>query len=126
MAPTALTVSALAFAQPQVSSGASTATPSRDLASSNSAPDDGDSVTVTFGGRLVMLPAIDPNDQLAHKDDIRFDVIGPRVELLDGRSSSRITTILSSTGETERAKASWATADAGTLSASRCSQWRAA
>ena len=91
MAPTALTVSALAFAQPQVSSGASTATPSRDLASSNSAPDDGDSVTVTFGGRLVMLPAIDPDDQLAHKDDIRFDVIGPRVELLDGRSSSRIT-----------------------------------
>ncbi len=49
-----------------------------------------DSVTVTFGGRLVMLPATDPADQLASQDDIRFDVIGPRVEVVDGRSSSRI------------------------------------
>lgn len=49
-----------------------------------------DSVTVTFGGRLVMLPATDPADQLASQDDIRFDVTGPRVEVVDGRSSSRI------------------------------------
>ena len=49
-----------------------------------------DSVTVTFGGRLVMLPATDPADQLATQDDIRFDVTGPRVEVIDGRSSSRI------------------------------------
>lgn len=91
MAPTALALSALAFAHPQGSGDASGASSTRDVAQDDSASDDGDSVTVTFGGRLVMLPAVDPNDQLAHKDDIRFDVIGPRVELLDGRSSSRIT-----------------------------------
>jgi hypothetical protein len=51
---------------------------------------DGDSVTVAFGGRLVMLPAVDPEDQLASEDDVRFDITGPRVEVIDGRSSSRI------------------------------------
>jgi hypothetical protein len=49
-----------------------------------------DSVTVTFGGSLVMLPAVEPADQLASEDDIRFDITGPRVEVLDGRSKSRI------------------------------------
>ncbi|MBI1303902.1 MAG: hypothetical protein GC172_08960 [Phycisphaera sp.] len=49
-----------------------------------------DGVTVTFGGRLVMLPAVDPADQLSDPDEIRFDVLGPRVEVVDGRSRSRI------------------------------------
>ena len=51
---------------------------------------DADSVTVTFGGKLVMVPALDPGDQLASQDEIRFDVVGPRVEVLDGKTSSRI------------------------------------
>ena len=54
------------------------------------AADDADGVTVTFGGRLVMLPAVDPADQLSDPDEIRFDVLGPRVEVVDGRSRSRI------------------------------------
>jgi hypothetical protein len=49
-----------------------------------------DSVTVSFGGRLVMVPATDPADQLASQDEIRFDVVGPRVEILDGKSGTRI------------------------------------
>jgi hypothetical protein len=49
-----------------------------------------DSVTVSFGGRLVMVPATDPADQLASQDEIRFDVVGPRVEVLDGKSGTRI------------------------------------
>lgn len=51
---------------------------------------DGDVVTVAFGGRLVMLPIVDPADRPRSKDDIRFDVLGERVEVIDGRSSSRI------------------------------------
>ncbi|MFM7051876.1 MAG: hypothetical protein ACKOYN_07065 [Planctomycetota bacterium] len=51
------------------------------------APEDG--VTVTFGGRLVMLPATAADDQLASVDDIRFDVVGAEVELVDARSQSR-------------------------------------
>lgn len=50
----------------------------------------GDSVTVTFGGKLIMVPATDPAEQLASKDDIRFDVTGANVEVLDGRSKTRI------------------------------------
>jgi hypothetical protein len=49
-----------------------------------------DSVTVTFGGKLIMVAATLPEDQLPTQDDIRFDVSGPRVEVLDGRSHSRI------------------------------------
>ena len=49
-----------------------------------------DSVTVSFGGRLVMVPATDAVDQLASQDEIRFDVVGPRVEVLDGKSGTRI------------------------------------
>ena len=71
--PTALAVGALAFAQP----GA--------LQDSSS-----EGVTISFGGKLVMLPAGDPADQLATKDDIRIDVVGPRVEAVDGRTASRI------------------------------------
>ena len=71
--PTALAIVPLALAQ-----------------AADAAEPAGDSVTVTFGGRLVMLPATDPADQLATQDDIRFDVIGSRVEAIDGRSSSRI------------------------------------
>ncbi|MCE2883974.1 MAG: hypothetical protein LW806_03610 [Planctomycetaceae bacterium] len=51
---------------------------------------DADSVTVTFGGKLVMVPALDPGDQLASQDEIRLDVVGPRVEVLDGKTGSRI------------------------------------
>ncbi len=54
------------------------------------ASSESDSVTVSFGGRLVMVPATDPADQLASQDEIRFDVVGPRVEVLDGKSGSRI------------------------------------
>jgi hypothetical protein len=71
--PTALAIVPLAFAQ-----------------TADAADAAGDSVTVTFGGRMVMLPATDPADQLATQDDIRFDVVGSRVEAIDGRSSSRI------------------------------------
>lgn len=49
-----------------------------------------DSVTVRFGGKLIMVPATDAGDQLRSPDDIRFDVTGPRVEILDGRSKTRI------------------------------------
>lgn len=56
----------------------------------SAAPSEADGVTVTFGGRLVMLPAFDPADQLSDPDEIRFDVLGPRVEVLDGQSRSRI------------------------------------
>ena len=49
-----------------------------------------DSVVVRYGGRLVMLPTTDPADQLATADDIRFDVVGRRVEVRDGRSGSEI------------------------------------
>lgn len=54
------------------------------------ASSESDSVTVSFGGRLVMVPATDPADQLTSQDEIRFDVVGPRVEVLDGKSGSRI------------------------------------
>ena len=37
-----------------------------------------DSVTVTFGGKLIMVAATLPEDQLPTQDDIRFDVSGPR------------------------------------------------
>ncbi len=47
-------------------------------------------VTVSFGGRLVMLPVVDPAEWPASKDDIVFDVLGDRVEVVDGRSASRI------------------------------------
>ena len=67
--PAALAVGALAFAQQSSAS---------------------EGVTIAFGGKLVMLPAGDPADQLATKDDIRIDVVGPRVEALDGRTESRI------------------------------------
>ncbi len=50
----------------------------------------GDSVTVRFGGKLIMVPATDAGDQLRSLDDIRFDVTGQRVEILDGRSKTRI------------------------------------
>lgn len=73
-APAALAILPLAFA----------------LSQEAAADSNGDSVTVTFGGKLVMLPANDPADQLATPDDIRFDVVGQRVEVLDGRSGSRI------------------------------------
>lgn len=51
---------------------------------------EGDVVTVAFGGRLVMLPIVDPAERPKSKDDIRFDVLGERVEVIDGRSASRI------------------------------------
>ncbi|MFM2163933.1 MAG: hypothetical protein RL325_370, partial [Planctomycetota bacterium] len=73
-APPALAVGALAFATPQQAVDVSAS----------------DSVTVTFGGSLEMVPVTRDSDRLASKDDIRFDVIGPRVEVIDGRSSSRI------------------------------------
>ncbi|MFM7259645.1 MAG: hypothetical protein ACKO3W_03490, partial [bacterium] len=72
----ALAMVPLVFAVPQESSAGSAS--------------DADSVTVTFGGKLVMVPALDPGDQLASQDEIRLDVIGPRVEVLDGKTSSRI------------------------------------
>jgi len=73
-APPALAVGALAFASPQQAVDVSAS----------------DSVTVNFGGSLEMVPVSRDADRLASKDDIRFDVIGSRVELLDGRSLSRI------------------------------------
>jgi hypothetical protein len=74
----ALAVGALVFATQQANVPASTTDSSSD------------SVTVSFGGRLEMVPVTDPADQLATRDDIRFDVVGPRVELIDGRSSARV------------------------------------
>ena len=74
----ALAVGALVFATQQANTPASTTDSSSD------------SVTVSFGGRLEMVPVTDPADQLATRDDIRFDVVGPRVELIDGRSSARV------------------------------------
>lgn len=71
----ALAMVPLAFAAPQAASPAAS---------------EGDSVTVTFGGKLVMVPALDPGDQLASQDEIRLDVVGPRVEVLDGKTGSRI------------------------------------
>lgn len=76
--PTALAVGALAFASMQDAA----------VDASGAA---GDSVVVRFGGRLEMTPVTDPAERLASRDDIRFDVVGPNVELLDGRSGSRIT-----------------------------------
>jgi len=75
-APPALAIGALAFAAQQAPSAVRS--------------DAEDSVTVTFGGRLEMLPVLDPAERLANKDDVRFDVIGKRVEMLDGRSMSRV------------------------------------
>ena len=76
--PPALAIGALAFAAPQ----------SVDPPGANASAD---SVTVSFGGRLEMVPVTDPALRLASADDIRFDVVGPRVELVDGRSKSQIT-----------------------------------
>ena len=73
--PPALALATLAFAAPQ------------------SAPDssaESDQVIVSFGGRLEMVPVVDPAEQLASKDDIRFDVLGSRVELVDGRSRTKV------------------------------------
>ena len=75
-APPALAIGALAFAAQQAPSAVRS--------------DAEDSVTVTFGGRLEMLPVLDPAERLANKDDVRFDVVGKRVEMLDGRSMSRV------------------------------------
>ncbi len=47
-----------------------------------------DLVTVSFGGRLVMTPAKDV--VLASHDDIRFEVIGRRVECFDAGTSTEI------------------------------------
>lgn len=77
VAPPALAIGSLAFAAPQ------SVAPAQGSGS--------DSVTVSFGGRLEMVPVTDPALRLASADDIRFDVVGPRVELVDGRSRSQIT-----------------------------------
>ncbi len=78
LAPTpASVVSALAFALPQ------------DAPTSN--PNTDDSVTVSFGGRLEMVPVVDAADALKTRDDIRFDVLGSRVELHDGKSHTQVT-----------------------------------
>ncbi len=78
----ALALTPLAFALPQDA-----------IADASDATQDStdDSVTVTFGGKLIMVLATQPEDQLASEDDIRFDVLGKRVEVLDARSRSRIT-----------------------------------
>ncbi|MEY5032262.1 MAG: hypothetical protein RL354_1293, partial [Planctomycetota bacterium] len=70
--PPALALATLAFAAPQ------------------EAASDSDQVVVSFGGRLEMVPVVDPAEQLASKDDIRFDVLGSRVELVDGRSRTKV------------------------------------
>ena len=70
--PPALAVATLAFAAQQGTAS------------------DSDQVVVSFGGRLEMVPVVDPAEQLASKDDIRFDVLGSRVELIDGRSRTKV------------------------------------
>ncbi len=74
--PAALAIGALAFSVPQEQSAV--------------ASGDSDSVVVSFGGRLEMVPVLDPADMLASADDVRFDVLGSRVELVDGRSRTRV------------------------------------
>lgn len=75
----ALAVGALAFAaqeQPQ------------DSAASVGAA--GDSVVVSFGGRLELVPVTNQSEMLASRDEIRFEVSGQQVELVDGRSKTTV------------------------------------
>ncbi|MFM7134052.1 MAG: hypothetical protein ACKO0W_07030, partial [Planctomycetota bacterium] len=81
--PVAPSSAAEAFAHPALAIAAATH-------GANQAGSGEDSVVVRYGGRLVMLPSTDPADQLATADDIRFDVVGRRVEVRDGRSGSEI------------------------------------
>ena len=49
-----------------------------------------DSVVVTFGGRLELVPVANPSEMLGSRDEIRFEVSGRRVELVDGRSQTTV------------------------------------
>lgn len=49
-----------------------------------------DSVVVSFGGRLELVPVTSQSEMLASRDEIRFEVSGERVELVDGRSKTTV------------------------------------
>jgi len=63
------------------------------FAAQDTAPQAGgasDSVVVSFGGRLELVPVTSQSEVLASRDEIRFEVSGPKVELIDGRSKTTV------------------------------------
>ena len=50
-----------------------------------------DSVVVSFGGRLELVPVTNQSEMPASRDEIRFEVSGQQVELVDGRSKTTVT-----------------------------------